>query len=260
MNLDERRKARARYWNLLWEMTRCEFKLRDQGTALGFLWTLLNPALQFVVMYQIFAKWMGHLVDNYAFYLIVGIVQWGFFANATSSAVQCLHAKAGMAQNFNFRREILVFSSVAVVLWSHLLELSVLLVFLALGTRMMSLTWLYLPVLIVIQVLWVVGLSLFLAQLSLRFRDVGRVWAILMQVGSFAVPIFYPMKIIMESKRFWLMLNPLVHIMDGMRSCLLRAQIPPTWIVLSLLSGGALLTAWGLRSFRSQEGFITDYL
>lgn len=252
--------ARARYWNLLWEMTRCEFKLRDQGTALGFLWTLLNPALQFAVMYQIFAKWMGHLVDNYAFYLIVGIVQWGFFANATTSALYSLHAKAGMAQNFNFRREILVFSSVLVIFWSHLLELSVLLVFLLIWGHTLSWTWLYLPVLVIIQLLWVVGLSLFLAQISLKYRDVGRVWAILMQVGSFTVPIFYPLKIITESKRFWLMLNPLVHIMDGMRACLLRGDIPPAWIVLSLIAGGLLLTAWGLRSFRSQEGFMADYL
>lgn len=252
--------ARARYWNLLWEMTRCEFKLRDQGTALGFFWTLLNPALQFLVMYEVFAKWMGHLIDNYALYLIVGIVQWSFFATATSVALRSLHAKSGMAQNFRFRREIIVFSAVAVVLWSHIFELGILLVFILLWGKTLAWTWLYLPVLIAIQLLWVVGLSLYLSVLSLEYRDVGRIWAILMQVGAFTVPIFYPLKVIAEKKRFWLMLNPLVHIMDGMRACLLRSQVPPAWIVLCLLLGGAGLTASGLRWFRGREGHMADYL
>jgi ABC-type polysaccharide/polyol phosphate export permease len=241
-------------------MTRCEFKLRDQGTALGFFWTLLNPALQFLVMYQIFSKWMGHLVDNYAFYLIVGIVQWSFFATATSATLRCLHAKAGIIKNFSFPKELVVFSSVAVILWSHLIELLVLLVCLALWGGTLSLTWLYLPVLVGIQVLWVLGLGLFLSQLTLQFRDMSRVWAILMQLGYFAVPVFYPMKIIAESKRFWLMLNPLVHILDGMRACLLRAQIPPAWVVLALFLGGAAVAAAGLRWFRSREGMVLDYL
>lgn len=260
MTSQARAEARSRYWNLLWEMTRCEFKLRDQGTVLGFFWTLLAPALQFIVMYQVFAKWMGRFVDNYAFYLIVGIVQWNFFANATSTALRSLRAKAGLAQNFHFRREIVVFSAVAVVLWSHLLELAVLLLFLpALGAGL-SWTWLYLPILVVIQLLWVLGVSLFLSQLALQYRDIERIWAILMQAAMFMVPIFYPLQIIAKSKRTWLMLNPIVHIMDGMRACLLRAQVPPAWIVLALLAGGAAATTLGLRYFRSREGLLADYL
>ncbi len=247
------------YGNLLWEMTRCEFKLRDQGTLLGFFWTLLNPALVFTVMYQLFTKWMGQHVPNYAFYLIIGLVQWGFVANATSNALRSLQSKGGILKNFKFPKEIVVLSAIAVILWSHLLELLILLGFLLffIGAAW---TWVYLPVLIVIELLWVAGVSFFLARLALKYRDMERIWAIVMQVGFFAVPVFYPLQLIAENKRFWLMLNPIVHIMDGMRACLLRSQVPPPWIVTGLILGGVLMSAAGLRWFRAQEGTIVDHL
>ena len=251
---------RSAYWHLLWEMTRCEFKLRDQGTFLGFLWTLFQPAILFTVLYQLFTKWMGKFVVNYPFYMIIGLVQWGFFATATSNALSSLHRKAGLIQNFKFPKEIVIFSSVGVILWSHLLEILVLLLLLLLLTKTIFWTWIYLPVLIAIEVLWVLGISFFLARFAVEYRDVERAWGILTQVGFFLVPVFYPLQIIAEGKRFWLMLNPLVHIMDGMRACLLRSQVPPTWVVSALILGGFALSAYALRWFRLREGNIADHL
>ncbi len=248
------------YWNLLYEMTRCEFKLRDQGTALGFFWTLLNPAIQFAVMYELFTKWMGSQVPNYALYLIIGLLQWGFFANGTCMALMSLRAKQGIAQGFKFPREIIVLSTIGTILWSHLLELSIVLAFLLLFTHTLSWTWIYVPLLIAIEVLWTAGISLFLARWAVEFRDLDRIWSILMQAGFFVTPVFYPLKIIAKSKRFWLELNPLVHIMDGMRACLLRNQTPPDWIVALLVVGGGGLMYGGLLWFRAHEGTIVDHL
>lgn len=248
------------YWNLLWEMTRCEFKLRDQGTFLGFLWTLISPAVMFLVLHELFTKWMGRFVENYAFYLLIGLLQWGFFANATSNALTSLQRKAGMIQNFKFPREVVIFSSVGVILWSHLLEILVMVALVFFFAKTLAWTWLYLPILVGIEALWVLAVSFFLARFAVEYRDIERAWGILMHAGFFLVPVFYPLQIIAEGKRFWLLLNPIVHIMDGMRACLLRSQVPPLWIVLALIFGGLFLTHLGLRWFRSREGTIVDHL
>lgn len=247
------------YWTLFWELSRCDAKLREQGTVLGFLWTLLHPLLLFGVMHQLFKNWMANFIPDYGFYLLVGIVQFTFFADATGNGLRSLLAKAQLIRGFAFRREIVVLSAVAVVLWAHLLELGVVLgVLLAAGKP--SWTWAYLPVLVVIEVAWTVPVCLVLAPLAVRFRDVERIWRVLMQAAFFLVPIFYPLQLIAERKAFVLMLNPLVHIMDGMRACLLRNELPPAWIVAALCLGGALACAASLAWFRRSEACLADAL
>ena len=114
----------AAYLELLWSLTWTDFKLRDQGSVLGFLWTLLHPALIFTVLYLLFTKWMGRLVDGFAAYLLIGIVQYQFFEKSTSYALTSLRRKTLLVRNFKFPREILVFASVGSVFISYLLEMA----------------------------------------------------------------------------------------------------------------------------------------
>ena len=135
------------YWFLFWELTRTEFKLRDQGTALGFAWTLLHPALMFIVLYTLFINWLGKFVDQYAAYLIIGLVQWQFFEKATMLGLGSLRRKSNLIRNFRFAREIIVLSAVGSVFWSYLLETAVLMVFLLLLGIRPAASWLLLPLL-----------------------------------------------------------------------------------------------------------------
>lgn len=248
------------YWNLFWEMTRTGFKLRDQGTFLGFFWTLLHPAIMFVILHQLFTKWVGKFVSDYPFYLLIGIVQWNFFSGATSNALTCFERKATLVKNFNFPKEIAVLSSVAVVFMSYILEVAILMLFLLVMTHDLSWSWAYFPFLIAAQTLWILGLSFFLAVLGAEYRDMSRIWTILMNAGFFMVPIFYPLNLIAERKRSWLLLNPFVHIMDGSRDCLLRAKWPPLSSGLFLILTGLVLTWYGIRWFRAREKSIVEFV
>src|SRR3989338_11260350 len=106
----ERSQASFAYLDVLWEMTRGEIKQRDQGTALGFLWTLLHPALIFAVLYGLFSKWVGKFVDGYVVYLLVGLVLWNFFQKATTYALGSFRRFRGTVLNYRFPREIVVLS------------------------------------------------------------------------------------------------------------------------------------------------------
>jgi ABC-type polysaccharide/polyol phosphate export permease len=252
------RLTEPRYWNLLWELTRTDFKLRDQGTVLGFLWTLLHPALMFVVLYLLFTKWVGKFVDNYAAYLIIGIVQWQFFEKATSFSLSSLRRKAMLARNFKFPKEIIVLSSVGCVFWSYLLELAVLLLFLfCLGIRP-SLCWLALPCAVCGNLLLTLGASLSLSLLAVLYEDIERIWSILTLIGFYMTPIFYPLSILTPGRQELLKLNPMLHVIDAFRFSLIGAPIDVHSGFLYAMLLGAGLSVGALILFRRDPPWIID--
>jgi len=164
------------YRFLFWELTRTEFKVRDQGTVLGFLWTLLHPVLMFTVLYFLFISWFDRFVEQYAAFLIVGLVQWQFFDKATSLALNSLRRKNALVRNFKFPLEIIVFSAVGSVLWSYLLETVVLLGFLLCLGLTPAVSWPLLPAVIAVHVAFTLGVSMVLALAAVEFQDLDRVW------------------------------------------------------------------------------------
>ena len=78
------------YWERLWRLTVSEFLLREQSSVVGFLWTLLQPLLLFSVLYGLFTRWMTPRADGYAAYLLIGIVQYGFFNSGSTMGLSSL--------------------------------------------------------------------------------------------------------------------------------------------------------------------------
>lgn len=251
------RPARAAfpYGELLWEMTRGEVLIRDQGTMLGFLWTLLHPALMFAVLYGLFAKWVGKFVDEYVVYLLTGLVLWNFFQKATTAALGSLRRARGSVLNYRFPREIVVFSAVGAVLWSSLLEMAVLLAtVIALGQEPNS-AWLLLPFIFALEGALATGVGLFLAVWSVDYQDLERVWEVLSSALFYLTPIFYPLSIMGPDKQLLLRLNPLTQLMGAFRSCVIDGLPPdaaPTAAVAVFSVGMLLAGRWLLRR-REQE-------
>src|SRR5207237_8705306 len=107
-------------WDLFWMLTRTEFRLRDQGTLVGFLWTLMHPLFIFAVLSTMFAHWMAPKIPHYSACLLIGIVQWNFFLSGTEAGLTSLRRKARLMASFAFPRALIVLSSVVAVLLSHL--------------------------------------------------------------------------------------------------------------------------------------------
>ncbi len=248
------------YLDLVWEMTRGEIKLRDQGTALGFLWTLLHPALMFAVLYGLFSKWVGKDVDSYMIYLLAGLVLWNFFHKGTAYALGSFRRFRGTVLNYRFPREIVVFASVGAVLWSSLMELCVLMaVVLALGQRPNP-AWLFLPVVLLLELLLVTGIGLILSVLGVEYQDLERIWEVLMSALFYLTPIFYPMDIISPDKRYLLAVNPLARIIGAFRDCVIAGRAPDPVLCLTLFAGGSALCAAGVALLRWRQYALADKL
>ena len=248
------------YAHLLWEMAYAEVRLRDQGSLLGFLWTLLHPALMFAVLYGLFIHWLGRFVPDYAAYLLIGLVLWNFFARATSYAMTSLRRYQGLLRNYRFPREIPILASVAAVQWSSLLELLVLSAVLAMLGHPPDRRWLELPALLLILLLLVSGLSLFLAVLAAEFQDMERVWEIVSTALFYLTPVFYPLSLIESVKRGWLMLNPLAVILTAARGAALGTPLPSWRALCALLVLGGAACAMGVWTVRRLTFRLADKL
>jgi ABC-type polysaccharide/polyol phosphate export permease len=261
MILSQTNKKRVNsYLNLLREIGWTEFKLRDQGTFFGFLWTLLYPALLFIVLYMVFVKWMGQFVTNYGGYLLIGLLFWNFFQRATTSSLTCLTRRYAIIRNFKFPREIVVFSTLSAILASFLLELCVLLVFLPFFGVAPRLSWLLLPVLVGAIVLLTAGVSLFLPLLAAEYRDLERVWEVLTTIMFYITPVFFPLSVIGPRIRPLLLLNPITQILIAARGCLIDGRIPNPGLLAAVILGAGLLFTAGLLIFRRFEYHIMDRL
>ncbi len=260
MMTTERRARLSSYFSLLREMAGTEFKMKDQGTVLGFLWTLLHPALMFAVLYVVFVKWMGHQVENYGAYLLIGLLFWIFFQKSTSSALTSLARRYPIIRNFKFPREIVVLSAVSAVFYSFLLELLVLLVFLPFIGVPPKASWLLLPLLVGSVVMLSAGVSMFLPLLAAEYRDMERIWDVLTMAMFYVTPIFYPLSIIGDHLRPLLYLNPVTHILIAVRGCLIDGAVPNAGAIAAVTGGSALVFAAGLWSLRRFEGHLMDKL
>lgn len=240
-------------------LARAEWRLRQQSTFLGFLWTLLHPALMFAVLYGLFVKWLGRAQGDYAVFLLIGLVEWNFFASATSYALSSLPRRAPLLKSYPLRPELPALAAVLSVYFSHLLELAALGLLLVLFGVPPSAAWLWVPAVDLACLALAAGTGLLLAGLYVFFSDLERIWGILLTAGFFLTPVFYPLSVVSPDKAALLKLNPLTAVVESARlafagSAPAAAGLGPAalWAALALAAGFALL--------RCKRGAIEDAL
>ncbi|MHB2026968.1 MAG: ABC transporter permease [Elusimicrobiota bacterium] len=255
-----KKRAHLLYLSRLREMTLCEWKIREQSTLYGFLWTLLNPLLTFCVLYVVFTKWMGSKIVHYPAYLLIGVVQYNFFQMGTSYGLSSLRRRSGVILNFILPRELVTLSAISSIAISHLFEFTLMLGFcIVLGVRP-AWSWLALPAILLLLAGLVASISFFLAILQARYQDFERIWAIIINTGFFLTPIFYTMDVISPARRRLLWLNPMTPIIQMTRLAVIGGRFPSLFQfgLISLLT--VILGLTGRAFFRGQEAKIGDYV
>lgn len=243
--------AQHDYWFITRELTLSSFKLRDQGTLLGFLWTLLQPLAMLTVLYWLFRGQMGQTVRPFGLYLLIGIVLWTFFAAGTGKGLLSLVMRRDLIGSVTFPREIIVVSAVLTVVLSSSLEFLVVLVFTLVTGEGISWAWLWLPLILLMECMLVVGSSLLLAPWYVHVRDLDNIWTIVLRVGFFATPVFYdPTKLLSPIEYRLYMLNPITQLMSFARTVLLQQQAPPLDALAVTFAFCCVLLGVGFVNFR----------
>ncbi len=205
--------------SLLAELVRTDFKLRYQGSVLGYTWSLLRPLLLFLILYIVFVKFLklGTGVPHYPIYLLLGIVMWNFFAEMTSLSLGSIVGRGDLIRKIRIPRWIIVLSSSVTALINFGLNLIVVAVFMLFNHVDLLRTGLWLPIIFIQLYLCALGVSLFLAALFVKYRDVTHIWEVCLQALFYLTPILYPLsRITNVTFQKILLLNPVaVAIQDA---------------------------------------------
>jgi len=234
---------------LLSELVRTDFKLRYQGSALGYAWSLLRPLLLFLILYIVFVKFLkfGGDVPHFPVYLLLGIVIWQFFADMTSQSLGSIVGRGDLIRKIRIPRWMIVLSSSISALINLGFNLVVVLVFMVFNKVDITQTIVFLPLSLLEVYVLALGFSLLLAALFVKFRDVSYVWDVLMQAGFYLTPILYPMSkiesltvagfsITAETAQKIILLNPMAQAIQDARYAAITHYTPT---ISKLFDGGA---------------------
>ncbi len=205
---------------LLAELVRTDFKLRYQGSVLGYAWSLLRPLLLFVILYIVFARFLklGSDIPHFPVYLLLGIVIWNFFTEMTQQSLGSIVGRGDLIRKISIPRWIIVFSSSISALINLGLNLIVVVIFMVINHVDIQRTILFVPLLLVEVYMFALGISLFFAAAFVKFRDLGYIWEVILQAGFYLTPIIYPLsKITNLTLQKLIFMNPMAQAIQDIR-------------------------------------------
>lgn len=255
---------------LLAELVRTDFKLRYQGSVLGYTWSLLRPLLMFLILYLVFGKFLrfGGEISHYPIYLLLGIVMWFFFADMTNQSTASIVARGDLIRKIRISRWIIVLSSSVSALINLGLNLIVVGIFTVVSGVDLHLSGLWLFVLLVEVYILGLGMSLFLAAAYVRYRDVSYIWDVVMQAGFYLTPIIYPITVITNvTLQKIMLLNPMAQAIQDARKVLVTLDTTTvanvynsTFIRLIPMTFCLLVLAGGVLYFKRQAKTFAENL
>jgi ABC-2 type transport system permease protein len=223
-----------RFFDLLWLISVTEFKRAYFGTVLGYLWSLIRPLMLFGVLLFVFTqvfKVGSDKVEHYAVMLLLGIVSYTFFQEATTNSVTSVVAQEGVVRKTQFPRLVIPISTVLTGLFNLGLNLIIVLAFIFAFGVDPTWTWLLFPVAVFFLFLLTAAISMGLSVLYVRFRDVAIIWTVAAQILFYATPILYPIDFKEPASPTFehlMMINPLAVIFEQIRVWVLAEPGAPT--------------------------------
>jgi ABC-2 type transport system permease protein len=223
--------GRRRFFDLLWLMSVTEFRRTYFGTVLGYLWSLIRPLALFGVLLFVFTQIfrVGSTLELYPVLLLLGIVQYTFFQEATNNAVTSVVAQEGVVRKTQFPRLVIPLSTVLTAFFNFCLNLVIVFAFVLAWGVEPKWTWLLFPVALLALLVLTIAVSMALSVLYVRFRDIAIIWSVGAQVLFYATPILYPLGLegfLSTSVENLLMLNPLAVIFEQVRVWVLEPSAP----------------------------------
>ncbi|MHB1326546.1 MAG: ABC transporter permease [Thermoleophilia bacterium] len=224
-----------KYYGLVRELTLTDFKLKYKASFFGYLWSLGKPLMLFGVLLVVFTSFfkMGGAIPNYPVYLLLGIVLWTYFVEATFSSMASIVGKGDLIRKVYFPRIILTISASVTALITLLLNLVVVLIFMVFSKVSPSVNSPLLFLLLIEFFVLTSGVSLLLASLFVRFRDIAHIWEICAQAMFYATPILYPLSLVPGEFGKVLMLSPIAQIIQDSRYVLITTETGTVFNTLS---------------------------
>lgn len=253
---------------ILTEMVRTDFKVRYQGSVLGYLWAILKPLFMFAVLYVLFTYIapIGKDIPHYGISLLLGIVFWNFFSETTMIGATSIVAHGDLIRKISIPRYLVVLASSVSAMINLALSMVVVVIFALINGVYPNITWLLIPIVIFQFYLFALGLAFGLSALYVKFRDITYIWEVFLQAGFYASMVIIPMQAVPEKFREWFFLNPIVQILQDARALLIPSANNITiWNTVDSIAIRvvpfaliALVCLFGFFYFRSRSKYFAE--
>jgi len=248
------------YRDLVATLVARELKVRYKRSAIGFLWTMLQPLLTMIVLQIVFSSIFRFSVQNYPVYVLAGLLFWNFFSQSIVASMNSLRGNAALLKKLPVPQAVFPVATVAAGVVNLVLALIPLLLLLLVTGHPLRWSLLFLPVSISIAAVFTLGAGLLLSPLAVFFYDVVEIINVLIVLVMYVTPVFYPMTILPEKYRWIVRFNPVRSILEVFRDPIYYSKIPPL-SHLSVAIGVALVAfAVGYWSFRRSADRIPFYV
>jgi len=261
-------RALVTHRQLLQDFAWRELRSRYKGSALGFWWNFAIPLLQLAVFYVLFGLLLGTRPrtgtgeQNYAVFLFVGLLPWTFFANSLAAGASSIVSNGAIVKRVALPLQLLPAASVLSSLANLLLSFVVLFAVLAIFGPRHPEGLIYLPLLVVLQIVMNLGMAYLLAAANVFFRDVQHILGILLTAWYFLTPVLFSVQIVADrpTERELLYLNPMTSVIVAYQRALLDG-LPPEWDRLAYSALVALvLFVLGFWYFRRSKNTFEEAL
>ncbi len=264
-----------RYRELIWTLAWRDIRVRYKHSILGAAWAILPPIAMMLVFNFVFGavadinrqKLTGHPTLPYCLFAFCGLVPWMFLANGLTAATGSLVSNRQLVTKVYFPREVLPLASVLSALIDFVIS-GLILVLLAAYYHFRSGVWsfefhwsiLFVPLVLIVQIIFMCGMGLLLSMANLFYRDVGFLFRSLIQLWMFLTCVVYQLDSATGWKRLIIQLNPMTPIIRAYRDGLLFGRLPLSPAFAGATAVSILILIIGWRWFRRREFEFAEYI
>ena len=204
-----------------------DVKLKYRRSYLGYLWSILNPLMLMMVLVVIFSNLFRFDIPNFALYLIAGQTIFNFMVEATNMSVWSITGNAVLIKKTYIPKYIFTLSKVGSSLVNFIFSLGALLLVMVVTNAEFTWNLLFVPVILLQVFLFSLGLGLWLAAITVFFRDIQYLWGVFVSMWMYLTPLFYPVSIIPEEyQQLYKSANPMYWYIEQFRDIVLHARFP----------------------------------
>lgn len=244
---------------LLEELVSRDIKVKYRKSALGVLWTILNPLLMMIVLSVVFSKLFKFDIENFPVYVLSGQLVFNFYNESTSNAMSAILGNGSLIKKIYVPKYLFVLSRLLSSIVNLAATFSALL-FVMLAMRC-ELHWnvILVEIPLILVAVFSLGVSLLLAALTVKFRDIMHLYSVFTTALLYLTPVIYPMSQLPEKVRALVMLNPVTNYVMMFRDVMLNGMVPSWQSVLVGVVEAIIMLAIGLRVFyKMQDEFILN--
>lgn len=246
-----------RYKVLLKELVIRDLKVKYRRSALGYLWSVLNPLFMMIVTAIVFSYMFRYEIENYTLYLLSGQIIYNFYSEATNTSMTSILWSGSLLKKVHVPKYIFPLARTFSAFVNLLFSLTaILLMFLITRTPVTPVALLF-PLPLFYLLLLCTGIGLILSVMAVYFRDMLHLYGIFLTALMYFTPVFYPVSALPEYAKSLIRFNPLYHIVGMFRNIVLYGQLPTVRENLICLTMGTVAVVAGLLVFKkNQDDFI----